>query len=173
MSTKNQDKHETIADIVAEKRKCIEEMSRNLSIVPIRREEQLAEIERIEVEASRLEAALKREATTTEKSSTVGNSAAMREALKEIRARLVYLYGHIDGTFDPPALKEVCGIADEALAKPPRNCDVGKANEQAERFKLFCNRRECITCELNRSSPFRYGCFSVWSQMPYEEGEAK
>ena len=47
-----------------------------------------------------------------------------REALREIRSRLVYLYGNIDGTFSPPALKEICGIAEDALAEPARNCDV-------------------------------------------------
>ena len=56
-------------------------------------------------------------------SKETNNEAVMREALKEIRSRLVYLYGRTDGTFNPPALKEVCGIIDDALAKPPRNCD--------------------------------------------------
>ena len=51
------------------------------------------------------------------------NIKAMREALNEIRSRLSYLYGHIDGTFDPPALKEIYEIAGTALAAPPRNCD--------------------------------------------------
>ena len=46
------EKQETIADIIAEKRKRIEEMRCNLSDVPIRREEQLAEIECIESEAA-------------------------------------------------------------------------------------------------------------------------
>lgn len=46
-----------------------------------------------------------------------------REALREIRNRLVYLYGKTDGTFSPPALKEVCGIAEDALAEPERNCE--------------------------------------------------
>ena len=52
------------------------------------------------------------------------NVKAMREALNEIRSRLSYLYERLDGTFDPPALKEVYEIADTALSVPPRNCDV-------------------------------------------------
>ena len=51
------------------------------------------------------------------------NVKAMREALNEIRSRLSYLYERLDGTFDPPALKEVYEIARTALAAPPRNCD--------------------------------------------------
>lgn len=65
------------------------------------------------------------------------NEAVMREALKEIRSRLVYLYGRTDGTFDPPALKEVYEIADEALAKPPRNCD--KFPDVDEAYNQFMN----------------------------------
>ena len=68
---------------------------------------------------------------TCEKSSAVGNTAAMSEALKEIRARLVYLYGRTDGTFNPPALKEVYEIADTALSVPPRNCDVLSDTQEA------------------------------------------
>ena len=55
----------------------------------------------------------------------------MSEALKEIRARLVYLYGRTDGTFNPPALKEVYEIADTALSVPPRNCDVLSDTQEA------------------------------------------
>ena len=51
------------------------------------------------------------------------NVKAMREALNEIRSRLSYLYERLDGTFDPPALKEVYEIARTALSTPPRNCD--------------------------------------------------
>ena len=51
------------------------------------------------------------------------NVKAMREALNEIRSRLSYLYERLDGTFDPPALKEVYEIARTALSVPPRNCD--------------------------------------------------
>ena len=68
---------------------------------------------------------------TCEKSSAVGNTAAISEALKEIRARLVYLYGRTDGTFNPPALKEVYEIADTALSVPPRNCDVLSDTQEA------------------------------------------
>ena len=66
----------------------------------------------------------------------LGNAAAMREALKEIRARLVYLYGRIDGTFYPPALKQVYEIASTALSAPPRNCDrFSNANDALRAFE--------------------------------------
>lgn len=63
------------------------------------------------------------------------NVKAMREALNEIRSRLSYLYERLDGTFDPPALKEVYEIARTALSTPPRNCDrFTNANEALEAF---------------------------------------
>ena len=41
----------------------------------------------------------------------VAENRSYREALREIANRLVYLYGRTDGTFDPPALLEIYGIA--------------------------------------------------------------
>ena len=101
------------------------------------------------------------------------NVKAMREALNEIRSRLSYLYERLDGTFDPPALKEVYEIARTALSAPPRNCDVGTAEEQEERFTKFCRGQDC-----KRTCPFSddydpYRCEFAWGQMPYEEGEYK
>ena len=63
------------------------------------------------------------------------NVKVMREALNEIRSRLSYSYERLDGTFDPPALKEVYEIARTALSAPPRNCDrFANANEALEVF---------------------------------------
>lgn len=62
--------------------------------------------------------------------------------------------------------------ADEALAEPLRNCDVGTAEEQAERFDEFClvhwgtndmSGENCRHCPL---SPFN--CKLEWAKMPYE-----
>lgn len=83
--------------------------------------------------ADRIEAAHKREVavskmeTTTptcEKSSQVGNAAAMREALEEIldeTNRSVYCIDHIR-----------C-LAESALAAPPRNCDRFYSFEEAQK----------------------------------------
>ena len=101
------------------------------------------------------------------------NIKAMREALNEIRSRLSYLYGHIDGTVDPPALKEIYEIAGTALSAPPRNCDVGKPEEQAERFQWFCATRPCDCCTLKNKVNETLDCAIHWAQMPYEEGELK
>ena len=53
------------------------------------------------------------------------------------------------------------------IDRPLRNCDVGTAEEQAERHDKFCasSIAECggvITNDCIR-------CFARWAQMPYEE----
>ena len=63
------------------------------------------------------------------------------------------------------------------IAKPPRNCDVGTAEEQAERMGAFCSRcgkgadgaYRCENCNLLRMDR----CELAWAQMPYEEGGVK
>lgn len=96
------------------------------------------------------------------------NEAVMREALKEIRSRLVYLYGRMDGTFDPPALKEVCEIADEALAKSPRNCD--KFPDVDEAYNQFMNYVKRENPSFTKASPLH----TVWDALKWVlDGEEK
>ena len=96
------------------------------------------------------------------------NIKAMRDALNEIRSRLSYLYGHIDGTFDPPALKEIYEIAGTALAASPRNCDVGTPEDQHNRFMRFCDSKSMGYCWGRGCRK----CMAQWGQIPYE-GENK
>ena len=88
--------HETIADIVAEKRRRAAAIRADLSTVPVRRDDQLAQAEELETEAGLIEAAHKREiqeavCATTEKTSAVGNAAKMREALEAARDVVEFL----------------------------------------------------------------------------------
>ena len=69
---------------------------------------------------------------------------------------LVYLVG---------CMRTVANACRAALAEPPRNCDVGTAEEQNKRLcSDFFSVRQC-------------GSFTrtalEWGQMPYEEGGAK
>jgi len=54
-----------------------------------------------------------------------------------------------------------------ALSAPPRNCDVGTAQEQAIRFDEFC--QVCEKCPLNekRLNIKLVQCEFLWAQMPY------
>ena len=64
--------------------------------------------------------------STTEKSSAVGNAAAMREALKQA---LYFLRRHHTGAVYAPDgetltfCEDVAGVVDSALSAPPRQCD--------------------------------------------------
>ena len=129
--------------------------------------------------------AVGREATR-EKSSRVVNAAKMREALGEISREI---WESIDPFCNDDCCKpkrELAKIADAAIASPPRNCDVGTVEEQAERFRRFCETHKpdesqfteegellCPStgCELIACNHGQ--CALAWSQMPYEEGGAK
>lgn len=66
-------------------------------------------------------------------------------------------------------VKEMRNLIKGALAGPLRNCDVGTAEEQAERYMNFChNYPKCTGCPC--VGRMKYGqCEFAWSQMPYEE----
>ena len=168
-------KQETIADIVAEMRKDIAEGTVGIW------SDFGGEIAR--GYADRIEAAynFEREAVC-ENYSHVGNAEKMREALLEIQLAC-YKAGGAMG-YDV-----ACGIikskSHAALSSPPRNCDVGTAEEQERRWRSNCgsgipNCKHCKVYEQARKSGFvddknmiRFDCRFIWSQMPYEEGCAE
>lgn len=114
-------------------------------------------------------------------SHAVGNSAAMREACAKMR-QLLMLRG--DG-------KAYCVLSwDEfndsqkmlraALSAPPRQCDVGTAEEQAQRFEKFCKKSSMSSFGASAYCAYECACKDcsccelAWAQMPYEqEGGAK
>ena len=68
----------------------------------------------------------------------------------------------------------------EAVAMPPRNCDVGTPEQQAKRFEEFCNSHTCTMgdCKVQESWHHLFcdcglekvSCGLIFAQMPYEEG---
>lgn len=123
-----------------------------------------------------LEAAQKREREATCKESLrVGNAAAMREALEQISSmgeQIDYQLGSSEETVyafrnERCLAHNISECARAALSAPPRNCDVGTAEEQASRFIALCDSLKCPSC------PCRFGkttdCALNWAQMPYEE----
>lgn len=105
-----------------------------------------------------------------------GDQQKIREALE----KLVEIIDKCDGS---SPLWWHCGAkgvmplknAKAALFLPPRNCDVGTAEEQAERMRLYCNSHGedesgCFRCD---KCPFLTveRCELAWAQMPYEAQE--
>ena len=101
-------------------------------------------------------------------SEPVGNAAKMREALLMVKklfdGRIMF----------QQAIREAHKAVEAALSAPPRNCDVGTVAEQDERFDKYCydHRSHEICC--GKCPIFGEPCCELaWSQMPYEEGDAK
>ena len=100
----------------------------------------------------------------------LGNAAKMREALSMILGTVE----HLQTRFDMPKLAseeilELKQIAESAIAAPPRNCDVGTAEEQLKMFNKFCFPMKCKECQLYKDEDL-HDCIFRWNQMPYEEG---
>ena len=102
----------------------------------------------------------------------------LRSAIFEILLEMEDMSGFEVGRkykFSPDALAQQCR---DALAAPVRNCDVGTAKEQTEKFNQFCQSHrnsdlpKCAGCPLE-DIPDGTGCAQAWAQMPYEEGGAK
>ena len=116
-----------------------------------------------EVDVSKMETTT----PTREKSSVVGNSAKMREALMEASIALSSATHHHMTEDDA---KDCLAVIETAISGPPRNCDVGTPEEQNERFLKFCTSMDCERyCPLFKAD----SCELAWAQMPYEEGGAK
>lgn len=113
----------------------------------------------------------------TEKPS--GNSAALREALEPWVAFAEWLLENAgkDGLGkaiqeNGPIIRQRLEELRDALAATPRNCDVGTAEEQAERYMNFChNYPKCTGCPCVGRVQY-HQCEFVWAQLPYEEGGA-
>ena len=103
----------------------------------------------------------------------------MREALVGL-AQAVQDFMATKGRNFYPDMAVALEAALAALDLPRRNCDVGTAEEQADRFAEFCDNNKiiddttgCDQCYENcpAKSPFLGECSFRWSQLPYEESE--
>ena len=177
--------NETIADIVAEMRdgvvakgwmeQTLKEFANRIEAATKREREAGAEAAQICGEIGEM---IGREATCKETVTDchgLGNAAKMREALEALVGVIDKcdsgdpLWWHIGAKGVKP-LKD----ARAALSAPPRNCDIGTAAEQHERFYNFCDKVEqCKECPLWRGGGLTSKCCAHWEQMPYEEGGAK
>ena len=127
--------------------------------------------------ASRLADACKQ--SVTDCNQLGSNTAKMREALEQADAVLSLISKSawfIDANFSVnKAVIEAFNAIEAALDEPPRNCDVGTAEEQAERFKTFCYiyPLNCSGCPFKNIANTHNECAIFWLQMPYKEGGEK
>ena len=106
-----------------------------------------------------------------------------RVALSKILVLAEYLQTRYEvPKFVANEISEIEQAAKAALTTPPRNCDVGTAEEQHARFVSYCDRCDCpMGCDHRKSfigvlkpeCASILKCFTRWAQMPYKEGGAK
>ena len=114
---------------------------------------------------------------TCKDSLQVGNEAKMRAALSDACYAMHNFLKTKYGGYEEMA--KALDKAKAALAAPPRNCDVGTANEQAKRFADFvCDRRGDLDCtgKCPAHNGVDFGvvdCVIQWEQMPYEKEGAE
>ena len=118
------------------------------------------------------EAAHKRELATAENSSAVCNAAKLRVMMDVILGIVSNMSAKIRSGESVDVLNNTTKIefyAQEALAAPPRNCDVGTAEEQYNRHDRYCNSQPtCRKCLREYAASTCISCFAKWAQMPYE-----
>ena len=106
-------------------------------------------------------------AATIKDFSTVGNAAAIREALKAI-VGVIDNYDSKNPLWWNSGAKGVKPLKDarSAIADPPRNCDIGTALEQHERHNKWCDDHKTMKYCCWRGCR---KCIAEWAQLPYEE----
>lgn len=186
---KTPSKHDTIADILAYMRECADGTEKH-GLYDLRD----YGTDYLRALADNIEAAMKREReagadaaqicgeigemigseAAGKDSLQVGNAAKMREALRGL-LEIVCIDCNSSYKVDGKCVKCPRVVAAEAaISAPPRNCDIGTAEEQHERFYNFCDKvEECKECPLWRGGGLTSKCCAHWGQMPYEEGGAE
>ena len=131
--------------------------------------------------ARRIRDALEEEEPRQSAGTRTPNPAAMRDALISIVASVK---DESEDTELPCVAygiaRRVRRMAEAALAAPPRNCDVGTAEDKVERFGEYCISHKatlplpdrCRRCRI-RGEMHVHKCIFEWEQMPYEKGVAK
>lgn len=179
---------ETLADIVAEMRNC--QLASVTKVEKYNKDQcfgcdshpACAEVAEF---ADRIEAAAEREREMAKglskeldaNRSIPGAIAAMREALSDACYAMFNFLKAQNGSYEEMA--NALDKAKAALAAPPRNCDVGTAEEQWDRFSKHCRSHDfCSNCPVKPLWNFEKGrkpsCGLLWAQMPYEaEGGAR
>ena len=107
----------------------------------------------------------------------LGNAAAMREALERCASMGDQIDNQLGSSEDTVyafrgercLAHNISECARAALSAPPRNCDVGTADEQVRRHLEWC-KRNLYKCH---STPSCAACFAEWAQLSYDEGSAK
>ena len=143
------EEQETIADIVAD----IRAQNQGLPEDSYALSPQVCDLLSL---ADRIEAAEKHSVTECNR---FGNAAKMREALENIAEYAKAAECHTEDAHLLGYLNQIERWAEAALAAPPRNCDVGTAEDQSKRHREWCRQARCVFGCIQ--------CIAEWLQLPY------
>lgn len=104
----------------------------------------------------------------------------LREACANIAEYARSAMSHTEDAHVLGYLNQIEGWAKAALAEPVRNCEVGTAEEQAERLHAYCKSHRCLYCSSGNGDECKFyrpgmktDCKIEWANAPYKEGGAK
>ena len=104
----------------------------------------------------------------------------MKSSTQKKHEALMKIHSLLDGCSNYDLGKiagEIVEIAESALSIPFRNCDIGSAKEQEQRFSEFCEMNMNQTGDCSNCPTYRYNtqCEFAWANMPYdtEKGQLK
>lgn len=113
-------------------------------------------------------------------------SSKLKEALDKIGNISAFVAENCGNSDTAKYMNDIISIVQEIVAEPPRNCDVGTAEEQTERYRKFCSAHKYLASDFTylckgfgkgrcpfSSSHTKSQCEFAWAQMPYEKGVAK
>lgn len=111
------------------------------------------------------------------------NTESLRKTLGDIRGYAIDIYQALSHNRSPSRAVAIAyagaivSKVDAALSAPLRNCDVGTASQQAQRFAELCasHSKDGARGICDDKCPFygkEYGsdCALHWAQLPYERG---
>lgn len=111
-----------------------------------------------------------------QKTTTYDLCKKMRDEVSYVANRMYFLVDKIDSDSLRSDFKDYIRKLNDLvdnISLVPRNCDIGTADEQIERYRKFCERYDrCGYCPCKGDGICSAKCFARWAQMLYE-GEVK
>lgn len=97
---------------------------------------------------------------------------SVREALNQISNISAFVAENCGNAETAKYMSDIISLVQKAVAEPLRNCDVGTAEEQEDRYlKLKREHIDRVTyCPAQGQSWFPDSLY--WAQLPYEKGES-
>ena len=105
----------------------------------------------------------------------MNNYEQMREALNNIGNAAAWVAENCNDQQTAKYMNDVIEMVQSAISIPRRQCDVGTAEEQDDRFSDFCLKQGmCEKCEIYKRGGGLRLCHLRWAQMPYaQKGDAE